>query len=241
MKINISNIEEFQTGMIIPVNKPYEWTSFDIVKKVKNLIWKKLKPVVDIKQKNFKVGHAGTLDPLAEGLVIICTGKATKKISQFMADEKEYIATIELGKTTPSFDLETDYDQSFPIDHITKELLNEVLKLFIGEQDQIPPVYSAKNINGKRAYEYARKGEELDLKSNRITISEIDLVNFDLPIITLRIVCSKGTYIRSLAHDLGKKLESGAHLIKLIRIRIGDYKLESSMTIEEIEEILSKM
>jgi tRNA pseudouridine55 synthase len=241
MKINISNIEEFQTGMIIPVNKPYEWTSFDIVKKVKNLIWKKLKPVVDIKQKNFKVGHAGTLDPLAEGLVIICTGKATKKISEFMDDEKEYIATIELGKTTPSFDLETDYDQSFPIDHITKELLNEVLKLFIGEQDQIPPVYSAKNINGKRAYEYARKGEELDLKSNRITISEIDLVNFDLPIITLRIVCSKGTYIRSLAHDLGKKLESGAHLIKLIRIRIGDYKLESSMTIEEIEEILSKM
>ena len=241
MKINISNIEEFQTGMIIPVNKPYEWTSFDIVKKVKNLIWKKLKPVVDIKQKNFKVGHAGTLDPLAEGLVIICTGKATKKISEFMDDEKEYIATIELGKTTPSFDLETDYDQSYPIDHITQELLNEVLKLFIGEQDQIPPVYSAKNINGKRAYEYARKGEELDLKSNRITISEIDLVNFDLPIITLRIVCSKGTYIRSLAHDLGKKLESGAHLIKLIRTRIGDYKLESSVTIEEIEEILSKL
>jgi len=241
MKINISNIEEFQTGMIIPVNKPYEWTSFDIVKKVKNLIWKKLKPVVDIKQKNFKVGHAGTLDPLAEGLVIICTGKATKKISEFMDDEKEYIATIELGKTTPSFDLETDYDQSYPIDHITQELLNEVLKLFIGEQDQIPPVYSAKNINGKRAYEYARKGEELELKSNRITISEIDLVNFDLPIITLRIVCSKGTYIRSLAHDLGKKLESGAHLIKLIRTRIGDYKLESSVTIEEIEEILSKL
>ena len=241
MKINISNIEEFQTGMIIPVNKPYEWTSFDIVKKVKNLIWKKLKPVVDIKQKNFKVGHAGTLDPLAEGLVIICTGKATKKISEFMDDEKEYIATIELGKTTPSFDLETDYDQSYPIDHITQELLNEVLKSFIGEQDQIPPVYSAKNINGKRAYEYARKGEELDLKSNRITISEIDLVNFDLPIITLRIVCSKGTYIRSLAHDLGKKLESGAHLIKLIRTRIGDYKLESSVTIEEIEEILSKL
>ena len=241
MKVNFSNIEEFQTGMVIPVNKPYEWTSFDIVKKVKNLIWKKLRPAVDIKQKNFKVGHAGTLDPLAEGLVIICTGKATKKISEFMDDEKEYIATIELGKTTPSCYLETDYNQSFPIDHITKELVNEVLKSFIGEQDQIPPVYSAKNINGKRAYEYARKGEELDLKSNRITISEIDLVNFDLPIITLRIVCSKGTYIRSLAHDLGKKLESGAHLIKLIRTRIGDYKLESSVTIEEIEEILSKL
>jgi len=241
MKVEVSNIEEFQTGKIIPVNKPYEWTSFDIVKKMKNLIWKKLRPVVEIKQKNFKVGHAGTLDPLAEGLVIVCTGKATKKISELMADEKEYVATIELGKTTPSYDLETDYDKSFPIDHISKELVNEALKTFIGEQDQIPPVYSAKNVNGKRAYEYARKGEELELKANTITISEIELVNFDLPKITLRIVCGKGTYIRSLAHDLGKKLESGAHLVKLIRTRIGSYKLESSVTIEEIEEILTNL
>jgi tRNA pseudouridine55 synthase len=241
MKVEISNIEEFQTGKVIPVNKPYEWTSFDVVKKVKNLIWKKLKPVVEIKQKNFKVGHAGTLDPLAEGLVIVCTGKATKTISELMADEKEYIATIELGKTTPSYDLETDYDKSFPIDHINEELLRETLKTFIGEQDQIPPVYSAKNVNGKRAYEYARKGEELVLKANRITISEIELVNFDLPKITLRIVCGKGTYIRSLAHDLGKKLESGAHLVKLIRTRIGSYKLESSVTIEEVEEILKNL
>jgi len=241
MKVEVSNIEEFQTGKIIPVNKPYEWTSFDIVKKMKNLIWKKLRPVVEIKQKNFKVGHAGTLDPLAEGLVIVCTGKATKKISELMADEKEYVATIELGKTTPSYDLETDYDKSFPIDHISEELVNEALKTFIGEQDQIPPVYSAKNVNGKRAYEYARKGEELELKANTITISEIELVNFDLPKITLRIVCGKGTYIRSLAHDLGKKLESGAHLVKLIRTRIGSYKLESSVTIEEIEEILTNL
>jgi len=241
MKVEISNIEEFQTGKIIPVNKPYEWTSFDVVKKVKNLIWKKLKPFVDIKQKNFKVGHAGTLDPLAEGLVIVCTGKATKKISELMADEKEYLATIELGKTTPSYDLETEYDASFPIDHINKELVKETLKSFVGEQDQVPPVYSAKNVNGKRAYEYARKGEELELKANRIIISEIELVDFDLPNITLRIVCGKGTYIRSLAHDLGKKLESGAHLIKLIRTRIGSCKLESSVTIEEIEEILTNL
>jgi tRNA pseudouridine55 synthase len=241
MKVEVSNIEEFQTGKIIPVNKPYEWTSFDVVKKVKNLIWKKLQSVVDIKQKNFKVGHAGTLDPLAEGLVIVCTGKATKTISELMADEKEYVATIELGKTTPSYDLETEYNESFPIDHITEELVKEILNLFIGEQDQIPPVYSAKNVNGKRAYEYARKGEELELKANKITITEIELVNFDLPNITLRIVCGKGTYIRSLAHDLGKKLESGAHLIKLIRTRIGSYKLESSVTIEEIEEILSNL
>ncbi len=241
MKVELSNIEEFQTGKIIPVNKPYEWTSFDVVKKVKNLIWKKLKLVVEIKQKNFKVGHAGTLDPLAEGLVIVCTGKATKTISELMADEKEYIATIEFGKTTPSYDLETDYDKSFPIDHINEELVRETLNTFIGEQDQIPPVYSAKNINGKRAYEYARKGEELELKANRITISEIELVNFDLPKIELRIVCGKGTYIRSLAHDLGKKIESGAHLVKLIRTRIGSYKLESSVTIEEIEEILTNL
>ncbi len=241
MKVEVSNIEEFQAGKIIPVNKPYEWTSFDVVKKVKNLIWKKLRSVVDIKQKNFKVGHAGTLDPLAEGLVILCTGKATKKISELMADEKEYVATIELGKTTPSYDLETEYDKSFPTDHIKEELVKKTLKMFIGEQDQVPPIYSAKNINGKRAYEYARKGEELELKANKITISELELVNFDLPSITLRIVCSKGTYIRSLANDLGKKLDSGAHLVKLVRTRIGSYKLESSVTIEEIEEVLKNL
>ncbi|MCK5028586.1 MAG: tRNA pseudouridine(55) synthase TruB [Bacteroidales bacterium] len=241
MKFEVKNIEEFQTGKVIPVNKPYEWTSFDVVKKVKNQIGKKLRQEFNIRMKSFKVGHAGTLDPLAEGLVLVCTGKATKTISELMADEKEYVATIELGKTTPSYDLETEYDESFPIDHITEELVKETLNLFIGEQDQIPPVYSAKNVNGKRAYEYARKGEELELKANKITISEIELVNFDLPNITLRIVCGKGTYIRSLAHDLGKKIESGAHLIKLIRTRIGSYKLESSLTIEEIEEVLSNL
>jgi len=241
VKLDINNIKDFQSGVIIPINKPYEWTSFDVVKKVKNQIVKKLRQTLDIRLKNFKVGHAGTLDPLAEGLVLICTGKATKKVNQLMADEKEYIATIELGKTTPSYDLETDYDYTFPTDHINEDLVNNVLKSFIGEQDQIPPVYSAKNINGKRAYEYARKGEDVELKANRITISELELINYNLPLITLRIVCGKGTYIRSLAYDIGKKLNSGGHLVKLIRTRIGSYKLDSSLTIEELENILSNL
>ncbi len=241
MKLDINSVEDFQSGVIIPINKPYEWTSFDVVKKIKNQIWKKLRDTVDIKMKNFKVGHAGTLDPLAEGLVLICTGKATKKVNQLMADEKEYIATIELGKTTPSYDLETDYDNTFPTDHINEDLVKNALKSFIGEQDQIPPVYSAKNINGKRAYEYARKGEEVELKANKITIYEVELLNYQMPLITIKIVCSKGTYIRSLAYDIGKKINSGGHLVKLIRTRIGSYKLDSSLTIEELENILSNL
>lgn len=241
MKLDINKVEDFQSGLIIPINKPYEWTSFDVVKKVKNQIVKKLRQTLDIRFKNFKVGHAGTLDPLAEGLVLICTGKATKKVNQLMADEKEYIATIELGKTTPSYDLETDYDNTFPTDHINEDLVNNILNFFIGEQDQVPPVYSAKNINGKRAYEYARKGEEVELKANKITIYEVELLNYQMPLITIKIVCSKGTYIRSLAYDIGKKLNSGGHLVKLIRTRIGSYKLDSSLTIEELENILSNL
>ncbi len=241
MKLDINKIEDFQSGVIIPINKPYEWTSFDVVKKVKNQIVKKLRQTLDIRFKNFKVGHAGTLDPLAEGLVLICTGKATKKVNQLMADEKEYIATIELGKTTPSYDLETDYDNTFPTDHINEDLVKNALKSFIGEQDQIPPVYSAKNINGKRAYEYARKGEEVELKANKITIYEVELLNYQMPLITIKIVCSKGTYIRSLAYDIGKKLNSGGHLVKLIRTRIGEYKIDSSITIEELEILLSNL
>lgn len=241
MKFEVNNIEEFQTGKIIPINKPYEWTSFDVVKKVKNQIGKRLRQALNIRLKNFKVGHSGTLDPLAEGLVLICTGKATKKINDLMADEKEYIATIEIGKTTPSYDLETDFDAFFPTDHINKDLINEILKSFIGEQDQVPPVYSAKNINGERAYEYARRGEEIEMKSNRITISNLELLEYDMPNIIVRVVCSKGTYIRSLAHDIGKKLNSGAHLTRLIRTRIGDYNLDSSLTIEEFEFFLTTL
>lgn len=241
MNFQVDHIEEFQTGKIIPIYKPYNWTSFDVVKKVKNQIGKKLRQVLNIRLKNFKVGHAGTLDPLAEGLVLICTGKATKKINELMSDEKEYLATIELGKTTPSYDLETDYDATYPIDHINEELIAKTLKLFIGEQDQVPPVYSAKNINGERAYDYARRGEELKLKANRITIHQINLEDFSPPYLTINVVCSKGTYIRSLAHDIGKELNSGAHLIRLIRTRIGDYNIETSVTIEEFEKKLTNL
>lgn len=241
MDFKVNNIEEFQTGKVISIYKPYEWTSFDVVKKIKNLVGKKLRTVIDIKLKNFKVGHAGTLDPLAEGLLIVCTGKATKKINEFMTDEKEYVATVELGRTTPSFDLETEYDASYPIDTITEEKVNEAINKFIGEQNQVPPVYSAKNINGKRAYEYARSGQELIMKSNKIEIKELELVEYNLPNIVLRVVCSKGTYIRSLAHDIGKELSCGGHLTKLIRTRIGAYNLESSISILEFEKILTNL
>jgi len=241
VRLDIKSIEDFQTGMVIPINKPYEWTSFDVVKKIKNQIGKKLRQALNIRLKNFKVGHAGTLDPLAEGLVLVCTGKATKTINDLMSDEKEYLATIELGKTTPSYDLETEYDQSFPTEHISKEQVNSTLKTFIGEQDQVPPIYSAKNINGKRAYDYARKGEEIELKANKITISELELIEYKMPLIKIRIVCSKGTYIRSLAYDIGKRLESGAHLTRLIRTRIGSYTLDSSLTIEEFEKKLTNL
>jgi tRNA pseudouridine55 synthase len=238
MEFKINSIEDFQKGIIIPINKPYEWTSFDVVKKIKNQVSKKLRQSLNIRLKNFKVGHAGTLDPLAEGLVLVCTGKATKKINELMIAEKEYIATIMLGKTTPSFDLETDYDQTFSTEHINEEMVKEVLQDFIGEQQQTPPVFSAKNINGKRAYEYARKGENIEMKSNLITIYEIELIAFEMPHITFRVVCSKGTYIRSLARDIGEKLSSGAHLTRLIRTRIGDYNIEFSITLQEFENFL---
>lgn len=241
MRLDIKSIEDFQTGVVIPINKPYKWTSFDVVKKIKNQIGKKLRQALNIRLKNFKVGHAGTLDPLAEGLVLVCTGKATKKINDLMSDEKEYLATIELGKTTPSYDLETEYDQFFPTDHISKEQVINTLKSFVGEQDQVPPIFSAKHINGKRAYDYARKGEEIELKANKITISELELVEYQMPLIKIRIVCSKGTYIRSLAYDIGKRLESGAHLKQLIRTRIGSYTLDSSLTIEEFEKKLTNL
>ncbi|MEA2107090.1 MAG: tRNA pseudouridine(55) synthase TruB [Bacteroidota bacterium] len=238
MKFIPDSIEDFQKGVVLPINKPYEWTSFDVVKKIKNQISKKLRQKLNIRVKNFKVGHAGTLDPLAEGLVLVCTGKATKKINELMLAEKEYVATIMLGKTTPSYDLETNYDQSYPTDHINENMVKDVLQGFIGEQLQMPPIFSAKNINGKRAYEYARKGEEVEMKSNPISISAIELIAYDLPFITFRVVCSKGTYIRSLARDIGEKLSSGAHLTQLIRTRIGDYSIDSSITLQEFEKFL---
>lgn len=186
-----------------------------------------------------KVGHAGTLDPLASGLLIVCTGRFTKQINTFQDQEKEYIAGILLGKTTPSFDLETEYDQEFPTAHITKEKIEEVLKTFVGESDQIPPVYSAKFIDGKRAYEFARKGQEVEMKPSRITITGIELVEYKMPEILIKVTCSKGTYIRSLVRDIGERLGSGACMISLRRTAIGEYHVNNALSIEDFQNKLA--
>ncbi len=223
----------FTEGEVLLFDKPYQWTSFDLVKKVRKII------SVKYKVKTLKVGHAGTLDPLASGLMIICTGKATKRINEYQDQEKEYVAGITLGKTTPSFDLETQFDNEFPIEHITDKFVIDTLKNFVGEMDQIPPIYSAKYIDGKRAYEFAREGKTVEMKPNRITISEAELLEFNLPEITIRIKCSKGTYVRSLVRDLGAALNSGACLTSLKRTAIGSFSLNNAMTIEEFENKLA--
>lgn len=223
----------FVEGEVLLFDKPYQWTSFDLVKKVRKII------SVKYKVKTLKVGHAGTLDPLASGLMIICTGKATKRINEYQDQEKEYVAGITLGKTTPSFDLETQFDNEYPIEHITDKFVIEKLKAFVGEMDQIPPVYSAKFIDGKRAYEFARAGQAVEMKPNRITIMEAELLEFNLPEITIRVKCSKGTYIRSLVRDLGIALDSGACLTSLKRTAIGSFSLNTAMSIEEFENKLA--
>lgn len=222
----------FVEGEVILLNKPYRWTSFDLVKKVRCLVQKYCKV------KKIKVGHAGTLDPLATGLLIICTGKATKEIEQFQGQEKEYIATLEVGKTTPSFDLETKVDKEYPTDHISKELVEDVLKKLTGDILQVPPQFSAKSLNGERAYVSARKGEKVELAPNKINISRIELLSFDLPLLKIRVVCSKGTYIRALARDIGFLLHSGAYLVALERTAIGNFKLSEALTIDEFENNL---
>lgn len=223
---------DFEKGEIILINKEIGWTSFDVVKKVKNLVIKRTG------NKKIKVGHAGTLDPLAKGLIIICTGKETKNVSYYQDKPKEYLAKLELGKTTLSYDLETEVNKVFATSHITNELISEVINDFKGLQMQEPPLYSAKWINGKRAYEYARKGEKRKLYPAQIEIYEIEIVNFKLPVLLLRILCSKGTYIRSLARDIGFALQSGAYLAELNRTKIGKYKLENAKTIKEFEELV---
>ena len=223
----INENTDFEKGQVILINKPLLWTSFDIVKKIRTLIERKLG------YRKIKVGHSGTLDPLAEGLIIICTGKATKEISKFQAMEKEYIATMALGKTTPSFDLETRIDNEYKIDHITKDFFKQTIKNFIGIISQVPPLFSAKKFNGNRAYNLAREGKKFELKSNRIEIKEIEIIKYNLPVVILRIVCSKGTYVRALARDIGFSLKSGAHIIGLKRTSIGNYKLSDAITIEE--------
>jgi tRNA pseudouridine55 synthase len=225
----------FEEGQILLFNKPVYWTSFDLVNKVRNIIR------TAFKLKKIKVGHAGTLDPLASGLMIICTGSATKKIDQFRDLDKEYIATFHLGATTPSFDLETETDQNYPTDHIDIESVKEVLVNFVGEKLQLPPMYSAKLIEGKRAYEYARQGVEKELKPVPVTFREIELISFNLPEVKVRIVCSKGTYIRSFARDFGIALKSGSYLSALERRAIGTYKLDASYDIEKFTEYVEQM
>ena len=224
----------FEEGQVLLFDKPLYWTSFDLVNKIRNI----LKSSLGVK--NIKVGHAGSLDPLASGLMIVCTGRATKTIESYRNLDKEYIATFIAGATTPSFDLETEIDERFPTDHITEELINEKLQGFLGEQKQLPPVYSAKLIAGKRAYEYARKGIHVDLKPATVYFRELEALSFNLPEIKIRLRCSKGTYIRSFARDFGKSLNSGCYLSALVRSSIGEFKLCDAYDVERFSEYVEQ-
>ncbi|MEX0985876.1 MAG: tRNA pseudouridine(55) synthase TruB [Bacteroidales bacterium] len=229
------NAEVFIQGQIVLIDKELEWTSFDVVNKLRI----SLRNELGIKK--IKVGHTGTLDPLATGLMIICTGKATKQIESLTGLDKEYIAEITLGATTPSYDLETEVDRTFPYDHITKEMLETTLRSFIGEIQQTPPNFSAKQVDGKRAYNMARQGEIFELKKNSVIIHELELVEFSPPKVVLRIYSGKGTYIRSLASDLGKELNSGAHLSRLRRTKIGDFHVNDAIKISDFVKKLKPL
>jgi tRNA pseudouridine55 synthase len=225
----------FQEGEVLLFDKPLYWTSFDLVNKVRIMIRK------STGIKKIKVGHAGTLDPLATGLMIICTGKFTKRIDEYSNLDKEYFATIHLGETTPSYDLETEIDEKFPIDHITPELVQNAINSFRGEQQQMPPMFSAKFIDGKRAYEYARKGVARKLEPVSVCFREIELIDFCNPEVKVRLKCSKGTYIRSFARDFGIALNSGAYLSALQRSSIGSFVLEESINLEKFQLFLEQM
>ena len=224
----------FKEGEVLYFDKPLRWTSFEVVNKIRYHISRKLGV------KKIKVGHAGTLDPLATGVMIICTGKATKRIEEFQYYTKEYIATLQLGATTPSYDLEKEIDATYPTEHITREMVEEVLQQFKGTIEQIPPAFSACKVDGKRAYDLARKGDEVELKPKTLVIDEIELLECNLPEIKIRVVCSKGTYIRALARDIGEALQSGAHLTGLIRTRVGEVRLEDCMQVEDFPEWLEQ-
>ena len=228
---------DFKSGTILSFDKPLEWTSFGLVNKVRYLLCR------HIGEKKLKVGHAGTLDPLATGVLIICTGKATKQIDTLQAKTKEYVATLQLGATTPSFDLETEVDATYPTAHITEEKVKEALTRFIGRIEQVPPSYSACKVDGKRAYDLARQGKEVELKAKVLVIDEIELLDFNPTAMqtTIRVVCSKGTYIRALARDIGLALESGAHLTALRRTRIGDYRVEDCHTLDTFQQWLETL
>lgn len=227
--------EEILEGQILLIDKPLTWSSFQAVNKLKYVLKKRF----DLPKK-FKIGHAGTLDPLATGLLIICTGKFTKKITEIQAQEKEYTGTFVVGATTPSYDLETDVDATFPIEHITEDLIESTVKKFIGEIDQKPPVFSAIKKDGKRLYEHARAGEEVEIAARKTTIYEFEITRITLPEIDFRVKCSKGTYIRSLAYDFGLALNSGAHLTVLRRTKIGDFSVEKASTPENFEKIITE-
>lgn len=226
-------IEDYQEGQVLLIDKPLEWTSFQVVNKLR---WE-IRQRFNIKK--IKVGHAGTLDPLATGLLILCTGKFTKRIEEFQAQEKEYTGTITLGGTTPSYDLESEIDKVYPIDHISENLIHEVAKTFVGDISQKPPIFSAIKKDGKRLYELARAGETTEIKSRDINISEFEITNIEMPNVDFRVKCSKGTYIRSLAYDLGMALNSGAHLSALRRTKIGKYSVEDADSIEGFIKSLS--
>lgn len=217
---------DFLNGEVLLFDKNLDWTSFDLVQRVRNSLCRKMGI------KKMKVGHAGTLDPLATGLMILCTGKATKQIESFQQEEKEYLATLKLGATTPSFDMETEEDSISDFSHVTRQQFEEVLNSFLGEINQVPPVFSAVKVNGKRAFEYARNGKDLELQPKKIVISNIDVEKFNLPEVKIRVVCSKGTYIRALARDLGEKLNCGAYLTGLRRTRIGGFRVEDALDMD---------
>ncbi|MDR2913800.1 MAG: tRNA pseudouridine(55) synthase TruB [Tannerella sp.] len=226
---------DFVAGEVVFFNKPLDWTSFDLVNKFRYKLSRKLRV------KKIKVGHAGTLDPKATGVMILCTGRATKRIEEFQGQTKEYVATLKLGATTPSFDLEKEIDATYPTEHITREMVEGVLCKFVGRIEQVPPAFSACNIDGKRAYELARRGEDVPLKAKVLMIDELELMDCQLPVIKIRVVCSKGTYIRALARDIGQVLDSGAHLIALERTRVGDVTLDKCLNPEDIDSFLNEV
>lgn len=225
---------DFKNGEVLIFDKPLEWTSFNVVGKIRYKVCRYLGI------KKLKVGHAGTLDPMATGLMVLCTGKATKKIEQLQGTEKEYIADLKLGATTPSFDIETEEDAQFPTEHIDLKSIEEILLQFIGEIDQTPPIFSAVKVNGRRAYDMARKGEEVELRSKKITIKEIEVLDFKEQHLKLRVVCGKGTYIRSLARDIGSALHSGAYLTGLRRTRVGEFSVDKAYTIESFCDMIDQ-
>lgn len=223
----------FPEGYVAVIDKPYEWTSADVVRKIKFQLRKCGYPKI-------KIGHAGTLDPLATGILLVCIGKATKQVESLQSEQKEYVAELMLGATTPSGDMEHEVDATYPTEHITREAVEEALRSLTGERDQLPPLYSAKKIQGVRAYEFARAGEEVELKRARITIYDMELVEYDMPRIKIRVSCSKGTYIRSLAFEIGEALQSGAYLTSLRRTRSGNFTVENAHTLDVFMEKLQE-